>query len=419
MLVVGVGCGPPAPWIEVVGAAECVHRVARDPTSEAPQMRWEAGCPGDAIAGCERLVTTAGPGRLDGVNGVQEPVMVLDVFAESGSTTGYYAEDGRALMFVRTDEGTAECRGELAFAGGRVALLSTGGARQGYAPAMFSAPFPGTAGWRGARAVYGERKIGDAMFAPLADGRAVLVQHDVPEVFVVGAGDSWGEALAADLDVVDAALLGEQVALLADSGELRIVSIDRGPITTYKPAGRQIGALRGDGRRIYWLELPEYVDHAEEPDTVSVELRAAEVVAGEPLVPRVLASFPHLRRFGFFDGIRAFHSEFHSPSLPHVGVGPGGVYVHVGRDAEDLMILVRPSDEKAWAWRIGGGQRTPGLGAQDSVREGGERAPTVEELRSVVFVGEQWLALSYAHGMEDVRRYPLAGFQAPEAALGP
>jgi len=410
-------CTPAAPWIDVRGAAECVHQIARDPAQEAPPMRWEPGCPGDEIPGCERLLVTAGDGRLDGVNIAGEPAMVLDIYGSDQSTVAYYDIDARPLLMLRTTHGTADCRAQLAFGGGRAALLSTGGISLDYAPALLSAPFPGTAGWRDATPSYGERRILDAVFTPLADGRVALVHSDYPEAFIVGP-DRWDALLREKIDVTDAAIVGEQVALLTATGELHVLALTGGPPTIHDPPGREIGATRSDGERLYWLELPDEADASAPLTIVDVELRASPIRAGEPLAPRVLARFPHRRYSHFFNGVRAFGGSFHAANLPHIGIGSGGVYVHVGRDAEDLLLLVRPTDGQTWAWTIGDGRRVPGLGPADSETRPDEK-PHVPEFRSVTFISEQWLALSYAPGFADVRRYPLAGFQTPAAALTP
>lgn len=410
-------CTPAPPWIDVVGAAECVHQIARDPAQEAPPMRWEPGCPGDDTPGCERLLVTADNGRLDGTDLVDGPAMVLDIDGSEQSSAAYYDLDARPLIMVRTTTGDADCRAQLAFGGGRAALLSTGGVRQDYAPAILTAPFPGTAGWRGASPRHGERRVLDAVFTPLPDGRVVLVHSAYPEAFVVGP-ERWDPLLGEELDVIDAAIVGEQIALLTATGALRILGLTGGPPTIHDPPGREIGALRSDGERLLWLELPDEGDPGAPLTSTDVELRTSSIRAGEPLAPQVLARFPHLRYAHFFSGVQAFGASFHSPGLPHLGVGPGGVYVHVGRDAEDLLLLVRPSDGKTWAWTIGQARRTSGLGPPDSEARP-TRQPSVPELRSVIHIGEQWLVLSYASGFEDVRRYPLAGFQIPAAAITP
>lgn len=410
-------CAPAPPWIDVVGAAECVHQIALDPAKEAPPMRWEPRCPGDETPGCEHLVVTADDGRLDGLDLVDGPAMVLDVYSSEHSTAAYYDLEARPLLMQRTAHGDADCRAQLAFGGGRAALLSTGGIHQGYAPAIVTAPFPGSAGWRGASPLHGERRILDAVFAPLPDGRVALVHGDYPEAFVVGP-DRWDPLLGEQIDVVDAAIVGDRIALLTAHGALRILGLTGGPPTLHDPPGREIGALRSDGERLYWLELPDDRDPGAPLTSIDVELRTSSIRADEPLAPRVLARFPHLHYSDFFAGIRAFGASFHSPGLPHLGVGPGGVYVHVARDAEDLLLLVRPSDGNTWAWTIGDGHRTPGLGPPDSAARPAKK-PDVPELRSVIHLGEQWLVLNYAPGFELVRRYPLADFQIPAAAITP
>lgn len=81
------------------------------------------------------------------------------------------------------------------------------------------------------------------------------------------------------------------------------------------------------------------------------------------------------------------------PEEPDLEIGPGGVDVHVGWDAEDLLGPADPEDRSL---------------------ERSFRASQVRERRRVLFLSERRLALRSREGVGDVRRYPLAALRTQE-----
>jgi hypothetical protein len=353
ILGLAAACGPPPPWHAVVGAGSCVHRLAREPAAMAPAIRWEPGCPGDAIAGCERLVIDREVVRVDGANAAVGPAIEILLSGE-GEAEAFYDQEGRPLLVLET---TGEgCAGQIEFAGERAALVSRAFHKHEEAgPVVFSGKIAETVGWHRSRVEFSAGMLREAVLQPLADGTVALVQEETPEAIVAGAG-AWRAAMATGLTAVDAAMVGDRVAVLMKGGQLRVASLTGEKTLVLDPPDREIGGLRADDTRLFWLEVPTYVPVNDEAPIVTIELRAAEVT-GEALQPRTLARFPYRNRPEFFANLRPFNRSFHGAQLPYVGIGPGGVFVHVdGEDGADRVILVGLADEQAWGWRVAAGR---------------------------------------------------------------
>jgi hypothetical protein len=440
------------PWVTLAGAGSCESRMARDPAGISTPITWEA-CASDPTPGCQRFVIAEPPEgeyiHFRGVEGVHAAVLRADWSRGQATRTNdrpsdpiridsYYDEDGRPLLALQTKAGVGDCPLEAEFSRRSAAILSTdiGGAPRRVGPAgsqveaesmvVFAGPPEAASEWSTRRAVFtASDAVINAKPGILPDGRVVLFQRDEPQVILTdpGAG-TWRGVRSSTTKLWDALIVGDRAVLQMEAGELRLMRFTgAGADVVHAAPGREFGSLASNGvDEVYWLELPQAVPDAREtwPRLVTLELRAAKIPAdGEPLAPRTLARFVNWHYSDLLGGSRPFTASFHSSQLPHLGVGPGGVFVHVGRETEDVVILARPQDGKAWAWAFGDRTRTPGLGTDALVWVEREERARVAEFRGVMFYGERFLALQYQQDGDEIRRWPLASLQVPAAELHP
>lgn len=438
------------PWVTLKGAGSCESRMARDPASISTPITWEA-CVGDPTPGCQRFVIAKPPEgeyiHFRGVEGDQAALLHAE-WSRGQATRGndnpsdpirndsYYDEDGRPLLALQTKAMIADCPLETAFSRRSAAVLSTdfSGMSRRFGPegseldaefmVVFAGPPEAASEWSTRRSLFmASDKVINAKPGILPDGRVVLFQHDEPQVILTDPdAGTWRGVRSTTTNLMDAMIVGDRAMLQTDTDELRFMRFTGADKDLVHAAPeREFGALASNGvDEVYWLELPKYGPDASRtgPELATIELRAAKIPANnEPLAPRTLARFVDWRDSYLFSGSRPFTASFHSSQLPHLGVGPGGVFVHVDRETEDVVILARPQEDKAWAWTIGDGTRTPGLGSETLVWVDREERTPVAEFRSVMFYGERFLALQYQRDRDEIRRYPLSGLQVPAAEL--
>jgi len=439
------------PWVVLKGAALCESRMARDPTSIAMPITWEA-CAADPAPGCQRFVVVHPPeGEYINFRGVDgdHPAVLRAEWSRGQATRmnehpsdpiridAYYDEDGRPLLALRTKDSTLdECALEVEFGRRSAAILATnleglprmdgltGAQAEVEFMVVFAGPHEAAGEWSTRRSVFmASDKVINAKLGLLGDGRVVLFQSEEPQVILTDpSAGTWRGVRRLTRDLMDAMVVGDIAVLQTRAGELRFMPLTSvGDDVVHAAPEREFGALASNGvDEVYWLELPKFVPDSKRtgPELATFELRAAKIPANnEALVPRTLARFVDWHYRDVFGGSRSFTASFHSPQLPHLGVGPGGVFVHVSRETEDVVILARPQDGKAWGWTIGDGTRTPGLGSEALVWVLPEESKAVASFRSVMFFGERFLALRYQHHGHEIRRYPISSLQVPAAEL--
>ncbi len=436
------------PWVVLRGVDPCEHWMARDPASIAMPITWEP-CTTDPAPGCQRFEVAKPPEgeyiHFRGVEGVQAAVLRSEW--SRGQAThanenpsdpiridAYYDEDGRPLLALRTGAGVIDCPLEVEFGRRSAAIVSTNFENMRRGPdlkladleyrVVFAGPPTISREWSTRRAVFlASDGLLNVKSGVLDDGRVALFQRDAPQVMLTAPdGAPWRPVRTLAGDLLDAWVVGDHAMLQSGASELRFMPLAAaGEDAVHRAPEREFGALATNGvDEVYWLEAPKFVrdETRDGPALTTIELRAAKLPGrGEALAPRTLARFAHWHYSDLFSGSRPFTASFHSSQLPHVGVGAGGVFVHVARDREDLIILARPQEDRAWAWTVGDGTRTPGPGPEALVWVEREKREPVPEFRSVMFFGERFLALQYGPMGGEVRRYPVASLLVPAAEL--
>ncbi|MBK9756257.1 MAG: hypothetical protein IPO88_22725 [Nannocystis sp.] len=277
----------------------------------------------------------------------------------------YYDEDGRPLLALQTKAMIADCPLETAFSRRSAAVLSTdlSGMSPRFGPdgsevdaefmVVFAGPPEAASEWSTRRSLFmASDKVINAKPGILPDGRVVLFQHDEPQVILTDPdAGTWRGVRSTTTNLMDAMIVGDRAVLQTDTDELRFMrftgadedlvhaaperSSARWPATastrcTGSSCRSTAPTRRGPGRSL----LRSSCARRRSRRTTSRSRRGRWPGSSTGATATCSAGADRSPR------------RFTPSQLPHLGVGPGGVFGHVDRETEDVVILARPQEDK-------------------------------------------------------------------------